>query len=557
MESASDVESVTLQTKSDQPSRIDYHFAQIPIFPGDRPIQPKLTIGAASDKYEQEADRVADQVMNASATSIQRTAGEEDELQMKPLADGITPLVQREAEEEELQTKPIQREADSDSDEDELQMKPIQRETDSDSDEDELQMKPIQREAEEEELQMKSAVQRTGVESATSSLETRLSQSRGGGSALPDETRSFMESRFGVDFGSVRIHTGSNAVQMNREVSAQAFTHGSNVYFNAGKFDPSSNTGKHLLAHELTHVVQQTGANPLSVQRRVEISAANTPSIQRQLVPPPSTSPAPGSSTSTGSSSTTAPTTTPSTSVAAAMWTSSAVQPVREAGEAIRVDDAGETQANDAMTRLMASRSSIDSLLPTYRDTGREATRRRLAQYSNYVGTVVHKLAPYTHAELSPLPVIGQAAARLTQMLSQSTNEIATQGATGNNAAERAIARRALASMWNASIVEPERNISRMLRQPGASSATAETALQTTSTMETTLLNIGDSLRENGKESTARLAELNFSRLLVQDSVLEPHAGREATPLAEIAEALDELAGEMEGLTSELFPPRL
>jgi hypothetical protein len=64
-----------------------------------------------------------------------------------------------------------------------------------------------------------------------------------------------MEPRFGADFSAVRVHTGSDAVQMNRELGAQAFAHGSDVYFGAGK-SPGNNE---LTAHELTHVVQQTG----------------------------------------------------------------------------------------------------------------------------------------------------------------------------------------------------------------------------------------------------------------------------------------------------------
>jgi len=236
-------------------AKVKHHFGNIP-------VQAKLTIGAPDDQYEQEADRVADQVMSASPTAnpVQRQT-EDDELQMKPLASSITPLVQREAmpeEEDELQTKPIQREMESEEEE------PVQT-------------KPIQREAmpeEEETLQTKSTVQRSSKATAgTPDLETRLSHSQGSGNPLPKDTQQFMESRFGTNFSHVKIHTGSEAVQMNREIGAQAFTHGSNVYFGAGKFDPGSDSGKHLLAHELTHVVQQTGAAAsASIQQRSQIS---------------------------------------------------------------------------------------------------------------------------------------------------------------------------------------------------------------------------------------------------------------------------------------------
>ncbi len=217
------------------------------------PIQPKLTVGAPGDKYEQEADSMASQVMSMPDSAVQRemTPEEtEEEVQAKPLAAGITPLVQRETmpEEEEVQTKAlgnatIQREAIPE--EEEIQTKPISA--------------SIQREIspEEEEVQTKPSLQcaTDGSFQAGGNIESQLGNSKGGGSPLGDEVRSFMEPRFGADFSSVRVHTGDEAVQMNRELGAQAFTHGSDVYFGAGKV-PGNNE---LTAHELTHVVQQTG----------------------------------------------------------------------------------------------------------------------------------------------------------------------------------------------------------------------------------------------------------------------------------------------------------
>jgi hypothetical protein len=79
----------------------------------------------------------------------------------------------------------------------------------------------------------------------------------GGGSPLDSATRADMESRFGHDFGDVRVHTDGAAHDSAKSVNAQAYTVGSNVVFQRDKYDPSSDTGKHMLAHELTHVVQQ------------------------------------------------------------------------------------------------------------------------------------------------------------------------------------------------------------------------------------------------------------------------------------------------------------
>ncbi|MGC1375921.1 MAG: DUF4157 domain-containing protein, partial [Anaerolineales bacterium] len=147
-------------------------------------------------------------------------------------------------EDKELQTKSLlQREAAPEEDK-ELQTKSL-----------------LQREAapeEDKELQTKAKTDKEGFE-AGAGFEQRLNATRGGGAPLPDQTRTFMESRFGADFSDVRIHTGSEAAKLNRAVSAQAFTQGKDIYLGAGKENVESHEGKELLAHELTHVVQQTG----------------------------------------------------------------------------------------------------------------------------------------------------------------------------------------------------------------------------------------------------------------------------------------------------------
>ncbi|MEW7289053.1 eCIS core domain-containing protein [Aquimarina sp. 2304DJ70-9] len=107
--------------------------------------------------------------------------------------------------------------------------------------------------------------------SSTNSLQDKLSASAGKGAQMDVKTRDQMESGFGIDFSGVNIHTDSSAVQMNKDLNAQAFTHGNDIYFNKGKYDTNSASGKHLLAHELTHTVQQ-GA---SIQKK------ETPQIQK------------------------------------------------------------------------------------------------------------------------------------------------------------------------------------------------------------------------------------------------------------------------------------
>lgn len=97
----------------------------------------------------------------------------------------------------------------------------------------------------------------------------RRASARGGDKPLPEHTRSEMEASFGTDLSHVRIHDDEHAARLSSALDARAFTHGADVYFNRNEFRPGSPEGKHLLAHELTHVLQQQAAGrPPLVQRR-------------------------------------------------------------------------------------------------------------------------------------------------------------------------------------------------------------------------------------------------------------------------------------------------
>ncbi len=224
----------------------------------------------------------------------QEAAPEEEELQAKPLVQRqeaapeeeelqAKPLVQRQEaapEEEELQAKPLVQRQEAAPEEEELQAKPLVQRQEAAPEEEELQAKPlVQRQEaapEEEELQMKPSPQQSEAShnDASENLENQLNSSKGGGSPLPDDVRSFMEPRFGADFSQVRVHTDSQAVQMNQAVGAQAFTHGSDIYFGAGKSPAVSD----LTAHELTHVVQQTGGVQLANNVQEDVDSQ----VQRQ-----------------------------------------------------------------------------------------------------------------------------------------------------------------------------------------------------------------------------------------------------------------------------------
>ena len=213
-------------------------FGKISVLPS-KPIhlQPKLTINTPGDKYEQEADRVAEQVMRMPDVEVRDVASANEKNQRKCAAceGGGTVCPKCAEEEEKIQMKPLA-----------SQIKPlIQRQS---AMEEEL-------EEEEEVLQTKSIGQ--SAKQSSPDLTNRIQSSRGGGMVMDTGTRQFMEPRFGADFGEVRIHSNKQAADMNREINARAFTVGQDIYFNSGAYNPGSVEGKKLLAHELTHVVQQ------------------------------------------------------------------------------------------------------------------------------------------------------------------------------------------------------------------------------------------------------------------------------------------------------------
>jgi hypothetical protein len=170
-----------------------------------RRLQAKLAVSNPNDVYEQEADRVADQVMRMA------------DPQHRSLSN--TPVsVQRKCKscEEKLYRSPESSDAPS-------------------------------------------------VDAAT---ERSIGSLSGRGNPLPQSVRAFMEPRFGADFSAVRVHNDAHAHGLARAVNAHAFAVGRNVVFGAGHYAPETENGKRLLAHELTHVVQQTGSGAVAIARK-------------------------------------------------------------------------------------------------------------------------------------------------------------------------------------------------------------------------------------------------------------------------------------------------
>ncbi|MDB5086629.1 MAG: hypothetical protein JWR09_623 [Mucilaginibacter sp.] len=216
------------------------------------PIQLKLSVGAVDDPLEYEADAMADKVMRMPETSfIQRKCScadrDDEHVRLKPLASQITPFIQAKSD---------------------------------------------------------------GAGPVSDSVSGRIKSSMGGGSPMQSNTKSFMESRFGTDFSDVKIHNGGESTELNRSLNAKAFTISNNIYFNNGQYQPETDSGKHLLAHELTHVVQQQGgshninrtSDQIMLQGHGEHPPAPAPTPeatirawleQNQFAPPASQPPAP------------------------------------------------------------------------------------------------------------------------------------------------------------------------------------------------------------------------------------------------------------------------
>lgn len=178
-------------------------------------VQAKLNITQPNDRYEKEADAVADKVMRMPESQVQRQ-NEEDE------------------EEEMVQTKPIAEQITS-----------LQRQIEPEEDEEEM-------------IQPKAS---QGGFEVNDTFGSQLIDAKSEGQLMNRQERGYFEPRFGADFSGVHLHSGSKSGQLARSINAQAFTHGSDIYFGAGKYNPHSAKGRHLMAHELTHTIQQSGSD--------------------------------------------------------------------------------------------------------------------------------------------------------------------------------------------------------------------------------------------------------------------------------------------------------
>jgi hypothetical protein len=225
-------------------------------------IQAKLAVNQLGDRYEIEADRVADQVMRKPSAPGRITAVQgEPAIQRKCACGGSCSNCQTNDSWEHLvdvQTKSIGAGVGNVSEIEADRVAEAVVATRS--------------------LAVGGHVQRasrTAREEASRAkpqepLENRITARQGQGSPLPDHSRRFMENRFRRDFKNVRIHTDGEAHGLNDDLHAYAFTTGSDIFFAHGQYRPGTESGDRLLAHELTHVVQQGGAGSFAGTRWVQ-----------------------------------------------------------------------------------------------------------------------------------------------------------------------------------------------------------------------------------------------------------------------------------------------
>lgn len=188
-------------------------------------VQTALTVGPVGDRYELEAEQMADHVMSSSPsaapgvgapTRVQREENKKEEEESAAPSSGAPAGVQRAEDKKEEEEPAVQRAPQSGS---------------------------------------------GGVPRVTPSLSSRIQRMRGSGQPLREADRSFFEPRFGADFSRVRLHADPQAADTASSLSARAFTVGPDIAFAAGQYAPDSDSGRRLLAHELTHVVQQGHAS--------------------------------------------------------------------------------------------------------------------------------------------------------------------------------------------------------------------------------------------------------------------------------------------------------
>ena len=215
-------------------------------------FQDRLHVNKPNDQFEKEADSAANAVVNKSSAKpvLQKgKAGSVQRLSTPAEDEKLGTNDSRMQKDKEIQEKPA-----TSGDAEEKKKKPVQKMDNTEKEKDKMVQK-----MDDPEKEKKKPVQtkQDGGGATSPGLTSKIEDSAGSGNALPGKSLKEMNQAFGKDFSDVKIHHDTEAAELNKELGAQAFTHGKDIYFNDGKYDTENTSGKNLLAHELTHVVQQ------------------------------------------------------------------------------------------------------------------------------------------------------------------------------------------------------------------------------------------------------------------------------------------------------------
>ncbi len=227
-------------------------------------VQMKMAVNKPGDKFEQEADKMADKVMRMPTPvsplkeeKLQKAAMPEEKVQKK--------------EDDRIQKAAMPEEKVQKKEDDKLQKAAMPEEKVQKKEDNKLQKAP----ATEEKLQRKG----DGAPAVGASTQAAITSKTSGGQPLSSDVRSYMEPRFNADFSNVRVHNDPESASLSNQLSARAFTHQNHVFFSQDQYQPGSSEGKQLLAHELTHTIQQGHA----LQRSPQVSTTTTPPpVQRE-----------------------------------------------------------------------------------------------------------------------------------------------------------------------------------------------------------------------------------------------------------------------------------
>lgn len=233
-------------------------------------VQMKMTVNKPGDKFEQEANKMSDNVIRMPAPpSPEEKLQRQEEDRIKDTTVPEEKIQKQDQEEETVQMAELPEEQIQKQEKEEETVQAAELPEEQVQKQKELQ----QSSTDEERLQRKGI----GVPSISSNTQSTIRNKTAGGQPLSSDVRGYMEPRFETDFSDVRIHNDPESEGLSNQLQARAFTYQNHIFFSRDQYQPGTSEGKKLIAHELTHTLQQGAVT----RRKLDISKGQTPSVQR------------------------------------------------------------------------------------------------------------------------------------------------------------------------------------------------------------------------------------------------------------------------------------